>query len=283
MSAYYNENDPYCAEWLANLIGEDLIAPGDVDSRSILDVVPADLDGYTQAHFFAGIGGWSYALRLAGWPDDRAAWTGSCPCQPFSVAGKRAGAADVRHLWPEFHRLIRERGPRVVFGEQVAGAAGLGWLDGISADLEAGDYAVGTVVLGAHSVGAPHIRRRVFWVADAGRLGNERRGGPSAAHGETGGAQGKVGQRQRRGSDTRDRGPASGRAADVWGDFVVVACSDGKARRIGAGVRPVADGVPDRVPQLRAFGNAIVPQVAAEFVSAYMDLGTHNERERICT
>lgn len=106
MTAYYNENDPYAAAWLRNLIAADLIAPGDVDERSIVDVRADDLAGYRQCHFFAGIGVWSYAPRLAGWPDDREVWTGSCPCQPFSTAGKRAGFADERHLWPAWYRLI---------------------------------------------------------------------------------------------------------------------------------------------------------------------------------
>ena len=98
--AYYNEFNPYAAQWLRNLIDAGLIAPGDVDNRSIEDVTPADLLGYTQCHFFAGIGVWSAALRGAGWADDRPVWTGSCPCQPFSSAGKGAGFADERHLWP---------------------------------------------------------------------------------------------------------------------------------------------------------------------------------------
>lgn len=130
MTAYYNEIDPYAAQWLRNLIDAGLIAPGDVDERSIVDVQPEDLEGYTQCHFFAGIAGWSQALRLAGWPDDRPVWTGSCPCQPFSAAGKGAGANDTRHLWPEFFRLIEACRPRTIFGEQVASALGRQWLCG---------------------------------------------------------------------------------------------------------------------------------------------------------
>ena len=105
---YYNDNDPKMAAWLRELIKQNLIPPGDVDERSIEDVTKSDLQGYTQCHFFAGIGGWSEALRLAGWPADRHVWTGSCPCQPFSGAGKRQGEKDKRHLWPEFYRLIAE-------------------------------------------------------------------------------------------------------------------------------------------------------------------------------
>ncbi|MFZ5832382.1 MAG: DNA cytosine methyltransferase, partial [Planctomycetota bacterium] len=83
---YYNDHDEYACEWLRNLIRDGLIPPGDVDSRSIADVQGSDLDGYTQCHFFAGIGGWPLALQLAGWPATEPVWTGSCPCQPFSAA-----------------------------------------------------------------------------------------------------------------------------------------------------------------------------------------------------
>src|SRR5271170_8096807 len=124
MSAYYNEWEPYPAQWLRNLIAAKLIAPGDVDERSIKDVKADDLKGYTQCHFFAGIGGWPLALRLAGVSDDARVWTGSPPCQPFSVAGKGKAQADERHLWPAFFRLIAECRPAVVFGEQVANAIG---------------------------------------------------------------------------------------------------------------------------------------------------------------
>jgi DNA (cytosine-5)-methyltransferase 1 len=170
MAAYYNEIEPYAAQWLRNLIKKGLIADGEVDTRSVVDVAPDDLRGFTQAHFFAGIGGWSHALRLAGWPDDRPIWTGSCPCQPFSVAGKGAGVDDPRHLWPHFHRLISSVRPPVVMGEQVAGAAGYGWLDGVRADLERENYASRGVDIPACAVDAPHIRQRLYWVASD--LGN---------------------------------------------------------------------------------------------------------------
>jgi site-specific DNA-cytosine methylase len=130
--AYYNESDGYAAQWLRNLIAAGSIAAGDVDERDIRDVCGDDLRGYGQCHFFAGIGGWSYALRLAGWDDGRPVWTGSCPCQPFSAAGKGEGGSDARHLWPHWFRLIRECRPAVVFGEQVAAAIGWGWLDAVN-------------------------------------------------------------------------------------------------------------------------------------------------------
>lgn len=167
MSAYYNEIDPYAVQWLRNLIAAGHIADGVVDDRSISEVEPDDLREFTQCHFFAGIGVWSHALRLAGWPDERPVWTGSCPCQPFSVAGRAGGFTDERHLWPHWHHLIKECRPGVVFGEQVASKDGLSWLDLVQADMEGEDYAIGAFDLCAAGVGAPHIRQRLYWVAEA--------------------------------------------------------------------------------------------------------------------
>lgn len=178
--AYYNEIDKFAAEWLRNLIKAGLIAPGDVDERSIEDVPPRDLMSYAQCHFFAGIGIWSYALRRAGWRDDQHVWTGSCPCQPFSAAGKGEGFADQRHLWPTWNYLIEECKPRKVFGEQVASKDGLNWIDLVSADLEAQNYAFAATDLCSAGVGAPHIRQRLYFVADADYERLERRWQPSS-------------------------------------------------------------------------------------------------------
>lgn len=164
---YYNEFDPKAAAWLRELMANGHIPKGEIDTRSITEVQPSDLSGFRQCHFFAGIGGWSLALQLAEWPEDEPVWTGSCPCQPFSAAGKQLGSADERHLWPQFHRLISVCRPPVVFGEQVASKAGRDWLAGVRTDLERVGYAVGASDLCAPCSGAPHIRQRLYWVADA--------------------------------------------------------------------------------------------------------------------
>ena len=238
--AYYNEIDPYAAQWLRNLIAAGHIAPGYVDERSIVDVRPDDLRGYRQCHFFAGIGGWSRALRLAGWPDDEPVWTGSCPCQPFSVAGEGKATEDDRHLWPAFFGLIRECRPSAVFGEQIAGGTGLAWLDHVCADLEGAGYSAAAANLPACGVGAPHIRARLWWVAHANCLGHQE-----PRHG-----------RQDSGDDQTDAFGQANRLLDaVRSDALPLVCSG-------------HDGLPASVGAMRAYGNAIVPQVAAAFIRA---------------
>ena len=186
MPAYYNENDPYAAAWLRQLIAEGLITDGEVDERSIEEVEPADLWGFTRCHFFAGIAGWDLALALAGWPEGLVVWTGSCPCQPFSVAGKGLGEEDERHLWPVWYELIKECRPTVCVGEQSASPAGRRWLAAVRADLEDAGYAVGAADLCSAGLGAPNIRQRLWFVADSASVGWEqghalgRRGIPRA-------------------------------------------------------------------------------------------------------
>lgn len=285
--AYYNENDVFAAEWLRNLISEGLLPTGHVDERDIRDVKPEDLEDFVQCHFFAGIGGWPLALRMAGWPDDEPVWTGSCPCQPFSAAGRRRGAADERHLWPIWFGLIRECRPATVFGEQVEAAIGLGWLDAVFADLETEGYACGAAVAPACSVGAPHIRQRLWFVAHgiSPRL-EERQEQPARQEcaaaersGNTGGLGNAECERARRhstaGVGTQERAAVRAVGDDArpsgaapWSDLEWLPCIDGKWRPTQPGLRPLAHGVPGRVGKLRAAGNAIVPQAAAEFIRA---------------
>lgn len=404
MTAYYNEFDPFAAAWLRNLIAAGHIAPGDVDERSILEVSADDLKSYTQCHFFAGIGGWSYAARLAGWPDDRPLWTGSCPCQPYSAAGKRAGTQDERDLWPALFRLIEGRRPHVIMGEQVADAIGFDWLARVCSDLENADYDIGAAVIPACAVNAPHRRDRLWFVADTdkpsqgeryrergGLIAGPRRdpqdrdggygaladaiseagqwrgvqgsgqgsgphrcglsgefagrgesgdvadadmssaerqpsiGGPSTGKQEgmapgrsrayAGNVADAIGDGRREGRDDHaehDRAiPASTDACAMglaigeglegsagngvgrhqpgrhgtgphgsiaaasrrpWDGAEWLIGADGKARRVEPGIRLLAHGVPARMGKLRGYGNAIVPQVAAEVMRAYMEI-----------
>ena len=250
MSAYYNENDLPTAAWLRELIKAGLIADGEVDTRSIVDVSAGDVRGFQQCHFFAGIGGWSYALRLAGWPDDRAVWTGSCPCQPWSSAGAGLEADDPRDLWPTWFKLIRQSKPVVVFGEQVAGKAGRAWLDRVYVDLEGSSYAIGAVDLPAASIGAPHGRQRVWFVADADemrwRWWSQAAGRQAWAN--VAGSGVRVGMAnadwsvswdeslQRSGPVLQsDQDPAT---RSPWSDVEWIVCRDGKRRPIEPGLEP---------------------------------------------
>ena len=252
MTAYYNEIDPFAAQWLRELIKQGHIADGVVDERSIEDVRPEELTAFSQCHFFAGIGVWSYALRQAGVPDDYRLWTGSAPCQPFSTAGKRKGSADERHLWPAFHRLIQACRPEIVMGEQVASGIATGsykaqgietlwqkdlalchlmygqedreyysvirrmflenraritrkdgysWLNAVQNDLEGLGYAFGSAVTAACAFGAPHQRKRLYWVGALDHTKDERYdngigGKPAGAGNEAPGAGQQEGHRR---------------------------------------------------------------------------------------
>lgn len=260
MTAYYNEIDPYAAQWLRNLIAAGHIADGVVDTRSIEDVQPDDLREFTQCHFFAGVGVWSHALRAAGWPDDRPVWTGSCPCQPFSQAGEGAGFDDERHLWPAFHHLIKELRPAIVLGEQVASSHIDPWIDLVHADLEALGYAFGAVPFPSAGVGAPHIRDRLYWAGTMANTDNARLEGRRIS--AQCAAQLAVGQ----------GGVVDGPSATngIWRDADWLACTDGKWRPVEPGTFPLANGAASRVGRLRAYGNAINSQAARVWIEAVM-------------
>ena len=327
MAVYYNDSDPAACAWLRDLIAAGHLPAGEVDERSILDVEPSDLRGFTQCHFFAGIGGWPHALRLAGVAEDRPVWTGSPPCQPFSQAGQRKGQNDDRHLAPAFLRLVAACRPELVFGEQVASAAVLGpsgrtagaeaedpagwaWFDALADALEAAFYAVAAADLPAAGIGAPHIRQRLFFGAVAmdpatGGLGHGLGAGSQGRRGMSGGADqraaGPAGlacgladgdgrnagaERLQRGRKHRcqpqDRGAAdldgplvdpagTGAASGIWRDPDWLLCRDGRWRPVEPGTFPLADGIPGRMGLLRGYGNAIVPPLAAEFVTAFLE------------
>lgn len=284
---YHNEIDPFAAEWLRALIADGILAPGVVDTRSIAEVTADDLKGFTQCHFFAGIGGWPYALRLAGWPDDRPVWTGSCPCQPFSVAGRQGGFNDERHLWPVWQKLIAKRRPPTVFGEQSAAAAQ--WLALVRSDMEALEYAVGAIPMEAASVGADHLRDRYWFVAHAhdakwradGAAWHDTERHPTGRNQGDGHAQqcGDSGllDASRLGwgegwteHELRGRG-LSASVASI-GNCQILECPDGKWRRLPPPrVRWLGHGIPARISILRGFGNAIDPRAAAQFIQASQD------------
>ena len=292
--AYYNEIDPYAAQWLENLIAAGHIANGIVDRRSIVDVTPQDLKGFTQCHLFAGIGVWSHSLRLAGVRDDEQVWTGSCPCQPFSSAGEGKGFQDERHLWPDFFRLIEACQPERVMGEQVAGKSGLAWLDVVCDDLENASYTVRAADTCAAGFGAPHIRQRLYWVADSNRKRLQRQEwsgstdatGLSSGHslqcGTLGGladAESRRDIRQRKSGLLSERvnNSQDNQVADLgrpsatnghWRDADWLFCTDGKWRPVEPGTFPLVDGAASRVGRLRAYGNAINAQQAAAFIEA---------------
>ena len=250
MPVYYNEWEPFCAQWLRNLIKAGHLPDGEVDERSITEVSADDLRGFDQCHFFAGIGGWPYALRLAGW-GDRPVWTASCPCQPYSVAsvgyGGAQGQGDDRHLWPEVRRLAAERKPATIFGEQVHSAIGWGWWDEAAMDLEAQGYACRALVLRADALGADHERKRLYWVADAG---SERWQGHQSLKCLPVTAQAPL---------AFDGDPLAGAGRALDGDYSHLLPCDGLSVQL------------ERFAT-KGYGNAIVPQVAAEFIKAMMEV-----------
>jgi len=315
----YNENEPFAIRWLEQLQERNLIPGGKIDGRSITELRPEDCG--PTSHFFAGIGGWAHALQLAGWNPARDVWTGSCPCQPFSIAagGAAKGFSDQRHLWPIWRDLIAECRPPVIFGEQTSSNLGREWLSGVRTDLEALGYAVGAADLCAASVNAPHRRQRLYWVAHAGHGGDR---GPDRLRDSAPGALGAAGEDKGSGQGRQDTGrvrtlddltdggeiggpvdgpvnPLRGGASnpdteakqgrngpdfrvpgqtglsDFWDQFDIAECRaiDGSTqyRRIEPGLPPVADGLPNRVGRIRGFGNAIVPQLAATFIRAFLE------------
>jgi DNA (cytosine-5)-methyltransferase 1 len=305
MRAWYNEIDPHAAQWLRNLIEAGEIPEGVVDERSIVDLRADELDGFDECHFFAGIGVWARAVRDAenalGHRLERPLFTGSCPCQPLSVAGRGLGHVDERHLWPAFHNLIAQRGPATIVGEQVASKDGREWMAAVRADLEASGYAVGTAILPACGVGAPHLRYRLFWMADAEGGGRSYRlegNGPPRQHVGDGvrpsGGYGS-GDNTARNEEVQagDSGATwAGQALDrprppdsFWNAADWLYCRDGKWRPVEPGTFPLVDGSAfklgsggpyegqSRAGMLRGYGNAVTLPVARAFVEAAIEAG----------
>ena len=270
MASFYNDNDRFVCDWTSNLVAAGLLPEGRVEARPIQEVESSDLAGFDHCNFFNGISGWPLALRMAGWPDDRPAWSGSVPCQGFSMAGQRRGFQDERHLWPQFYNLIKEHRPPVVFGEQVEGAITMGWLDLVAEDCEAIGYSLSAAILPAAAVGAPHLRHRIYWVAFQDELSTM----PTDLFGNPVPGQRLPSKRVAAHLRAlRELLPARGGDGGYWGDCVFIPCADGKLRptpRLESGVTPLATEAVSRVDRLRAYGNAIVPQVGAVFVQAFL-------------
>lgn len=249
----YTDIDPQLCQWMGSLVDFGILSHGDVVSADVRRLT--DLSAYDTVHLCAGVGCWEEALHLAGWGLSPV-WTVSCPCQPFSAIGARRGTQDDRHIWPAVYSLIRRHRPPVVFGEQVASPDGLAWLDGVWTDMEAAGYTFEAVDLSAACLGAPHIRQRLYWVGytERPRLEGYGRDGYAIGH-------------------PASVGPDSPTSVlRAWDRYEPLACVDGN-RRVQPGTFPVVNGTVSRVGRLRAYGNALVPQLAALFIRSFMESG----------
>lgn len=215
--------------------------------------------------------------------------TGGFPCQPFSAAGLRRGTADDRHLWPEMLRVIRLAKPKWVIAENVRGI--LTWNEGmvfeeVCTDLEAAGYEVQPFIIPAVAVNAPHRRDRVWFVAkliDTAGNGLPRSGNSTPA---------KQSRRPKAKPDTADKHAANANQhgfqksrseQQAGGDRQFdEATWDADWSALAAELCSVDDGLPveldgfkltksqHRKEQIKAYGNAIVPQVAIEIMKGML-------------
>lgn len=251
MKLYYNENDPFCVEWLKNLMINGLIPRGVIDNRDIKEVRPKDIKEFDQCHFFAGIGGWAIALKDFDFSNThKKVWTGSVPCQPFSVMSSNfknieERKRDERNLWPYFFQLIQKRRPAIVFGEQVAGKFGLDWFENVRNEMENATYKVAAADLCASSIGAPHIRQRIYWGAisfsDALSFEFKRR------------------------------------IQKYWSKrtFDELLCKALETSLPSGKNGLLVDGVRFRSFKIRAYGNAIIPKLGSIFIKSFLE--AHNK------
>ena len=201
---------------------------------------------------------------------------GGYPCQPFSLAGRRAGQDDERHLWPWVRHAISELRPRYAIMENVRGHLSLGGTS-VIADFASLGYDTEWHLVSAASVGAPHRRDRIFIIAHTNDTGS----GASRSRTDANGtqeikeqhnlAQSRFGRphedvahddSQWHGVDQSQE--AAGQARFFRSDNTRREASDVSRQwwAIEPRVGRVADGIPDRVDRLKGLGNAVVPQVA---------------------
>ena len=250
---FYNDNNKNCCDKLQRLIDRGAILSGKISSKDIRDITT--VNSFSQCHFFAGIGGWPLAFNLARIPKDANVWSGSCPCQPFSVAGKQKGFEDDRHIWPEFFRLIKISRPTIIFGEQVASRIALQWWDSVAFDLESASYSCATASLCAYAVGRPHQRQRIFWMA----YDSNRRCPDWLSAWKQ-----RMEQVRKVEKKPTFKEPCISSELETLWDIT------GAALPNQPGICPVVDGIPNRLDRLAiaGYGNAIVPELAAKFIIA---------------
>lgn len=194
--------------------------------------------------------------------------SGGFPCQPFSVAGERKGTADSRHLWPEMLRAIRGIAPRWVVGENVRGL--VSWsgglvFDQVCIDLEALGYEVFPGIIPAASVNAPHKRERIWFIAHCNNSGNV-----STSNTDNEGC-----QRDRTFPLSEEQEPSSGRyweclRDNAWQNFP----TQSPVCRRNDGIPPELAGITfskHRNESIKAYGNAVVPQVVYQIFKAIQD------------
>jgi len=204
--------------------------------------------------------------------------TGGFPCQSFSVAGKQKGTSDSRYLWPEMFRIIKIFKPRYVIGENVRGIVNIenGMVfETVCSNLEDEGYEVQPFLIPAASVGAPHRRERIWFIAslaNAESIGT----GESREFNQEERSEGS-GSTQLDGSSSNDANTNSTRSQGFWGEHEL---RDGKEEEqtsrdgwwlVEPNVGRVAHGVSGRVHRLKALGNSIVPQIVEEIGRAIIE------------
>lgn len=198
MKAFYNDIEPYSTELLELRVADGWLPDGEISSEDIRKVATQDLSKYGQCHLFAGIGGFPLGARLAGLPDVYRLFTAGFPCQPFSNAGRKAGASDSRYLWPETLAALKSHRPDVAVLENVSGLTSmafpslrslmdiktslagfrdyiyrkkeLGILNHITDGLEEAGYSVQPLIIPACATDAKHRRDRIWIVCIAKSL-----------------------------------------------------------------------------------------------------------------